>query len=171
MEIVHFYGRNGAAPSRRPRKNGRRRGCDSTSLINFDCAPRPKECRLNNQLYVFEVVLCSERREIRLRRRDISRKGRGFLALAQLIRNFLSAYFDVFRRREITREPGASDYEHRSTHMTKVFSRFIKDESGATAIEYGLIASLVSIAAIVAFNSVGSKLKSTFNDIANNLSS
>ncbi len=55
--------------------------------------------------------------------------------------------------------------------MTNLFARFVKDESGATAIEYGLIASLISIAAIVAFNSVGSKLKSTFNDIANNLSS
>jgi pilus assembly protein Flp/PilA len=49
--------------------------------------------------------------------------------------------------------------------------RFLADEEGATAIEYGLIASLVSIAAIAAFNAVGSKLKSTFNDIANNLSS
>jgi len=55
--------------------------------------------------------------------------------------------------------------------MSNLFARFVKDESGATAIEYGLIASLVSIAAIVAFNSVGGKLKSTFNDIANNLSS
>ncbi len=55
--------------------------------------------------------------------------------------------------------------------MKNLFSRFIKDESGATAIEYGLIASLVSIAAIVAFKSVGTKLGSTFNDIANNLSS
>ena len=54
--------------------------------------------------------------------------------------------------------------------MTLVM-RFLADEEGATAIEYGLIASLVSIAAIAAFNAVGSKLKSTFNDIANNLSS
>jgi pilus assembly protein Flp/PilA len=53
----------------------------------------------------------------------------------------------------------------------ELLSRFINDEHGATAIEYGLIASLVSIAAIAAFNAVGSKLQSTFNDIANNLSS
>jgi len=53
----------------------------------------------------------------------------------------------------------------------KIISRFAKDESGATAIEYGLIASLVSIVAIAAFKSVGSKLTSTFNDIASNLSS
>ena len=55
--------------------------------------------------------------------------------------------------------------------MTNLFARFVKDESGATAIEYGLIASLVSIAAIAAFSFVGGRLKSTFNDIANNLSS
>ena len=39
--------------------------------------------------------------------------------------------------------------------MTMIFSRFVKDESGATAIEYGLIASLISIAAIAAFTTVG----------------
>jgi len=50
-------------------------------------------------------------------------------------------------------------------------SQFLHDEEGATAIEYGLIASLISIAAIAAFNNVGSKLKSTFNDVANNLAS
>ena len=55
--------------------------------------------------------------------------------------------------------------------MKNLIARFVKDESGATAIEYGLIASLISIAAIAAFNSVGSKLKATFNDVANNLAS
>jgi pilus assembly protein Flp/PilA len=48
---------------------------------------------------------------------------------------------------------------------------FLKDESGATAIEYGLIPALISIAAITAFSLVGSKLQSTFNDVANNLAS
>jgi pilus assembly protein Flp/PilA len=55
--------------------------------------------------------------------------------------------------------------------MTTLFVKFLKNDSGATAIEYGLIASLISIAAIAAFNLVGSKLKSTFNDVANNLAS
>jgi len=50
-------------------------------------------------------------------------------------------------------------------------SRFINDESGATAIEYGLIASILGVLLITAFKSVGSKLTSTFNDIASNLSS
>jgi pilus assembly protein Flp/PilA len=58
---------------------------------------------------------------------------------------------------------------NRSTVMTNVFSRFVKDESGATAIEYGLIASLISIAAIAAFTAVGSKLSATFSYVAGQL--
>jgi pilus assembly protein Flp/PilA len=53
----------------------------------------------------------------------------------------------------------------------QALSKFLKDEGGATAIEYGLIAALISIAAITAFNAVGSKLQTTFNDVANNLAS
>ncbi len=46
---------------------------------------------------------------------------------------------------------------------------FITDESGATAIEYGLIASLISIVAIAAFKSVGSGLITVYNQVATNL--
>jgi pilus assembly protein Flp/PilA len=46
----------------------------------------------------------------------------------------------------------------------------MKDESGATAIEYGLIAALVSIAAIAAMTQVGTKLSTTFSTVASNLS-
>ncbi len=53
--------------------------------------------------------------------------------------------------------------------MKNFFSRFAKDESGATAIEYGLIASLISIVAIAAFKSVGSGLQTVFNQISANL--
>lgn len=49
--------------------------------------------------------------------------------------------------------------------------RFANDESGATAIEYGLIASLISIVVIAAFRLVGANIQFTFNDIANNLAS
>ena len=45
------------------------------------------------------------------------------------------------------------------------------DESGATAIEYGLIAAGISVAILVAVNSVGSGLKTTFNTVSNNLAS
>ncbi len=53
--------------------------------------------------------------------------------------------------------------------MKSIFARFIKEESGATAIEYGLIASLVGIAIITATKTLGSKLSSTFNGVAANL--
>ena len=53
--------------------------------------------------------------------------------------------------------------------MKNFFSRFVNDESGATAIEYGLIASLISVAAIVAFTSVGTKLSATFGYVAGQL--
>jgi pilus assembly protein Flp/PilA len=50
--------------------------------------------------------------------------------------------------------------------MKNVFARFVKDESGATAIEYGLIASLVGVAIIVGAGALGTKLNSTFNYIS-----
>jgi len=49
--------------------------------------------------------------------------------------------------------------------MTKTFARFLQDESGATAIEYGLIAALIGTAIIVAVTSVGTKLSTTFTSI------
>jgi len=48
--------------------------------------------------------------------------------------------------------------------------RLLKDESGATAIEYGLIAALIAVAAIVAMTAVGTKLSTTFSKVASNLS-
>jgi pilus assembly protein Flp/PilA len=48
--------------------------------------------------------------------------------------------------------------------------KFLKDESGATAIEYGLIAALVSVAIIAALSTLGSNLGTTFNTVATNLS-
>ena len=49
--------------------------------------------------------------------------------------------------------------------MNNLFSRFVKDETGATAIEYGLIAALVSVVIIAALTTIGTKLSSTFNKI------
>jgi pilus assembly protein Flp/PilA len=48
---------------------------------------------------------------------------------------------------------------------------FIHDESGATAIEYGLIAALVSVAAIVALQTLGGSLKEIFTIVSSNLTS
>ncbi|HXY59461.1 MAG TPA: Flp family type IVb pilin [Methylocystis sp.] len=55
--------------------------------------------------------------------------------------------------------------------MRKLAKAFWRDECGATAIEYALVASLIAIAAIAAMKSVGSRVKLTFGDVANNLSS
>lgn len=49
--------------------------------------------------------------------------------------------------------------------MSKHFMRFIKDESGATAIEYGLIAALIGTAIIAAVTTVGTNLSATFTSI------
>ena len=53
--------------------------------------------------------------------------------------------------------------------MIKHLKRFAVDESGATAIEYALIASLVAVAIIAALNAMSSKLQATFNEVASNL--
>ncbi len=49
------------------------------------------------------------------------------------------------------------------------FLKLIRDSRGATAIEYGLIAALIAVAAITAMTSIGSKLGSTFNNVSSNL--
>jgi len=53
--------------------------------------------------------------------------------------------------------------------MTKLLTRFAKDESGATAIEYGLIAAGISLAIIAAVNTLGTTLGSKFSDISTSL--
>ena len=53
--------------------------------------------------------------------------------------------------------------------MSKFVSRFLKDESGATAIEYGLIAALIAVAAITAMGSLGDQLETTFNTVSTQL--
>ena len=46
---------------------------------------------------------------------------------------------------------------------------FVANESGATAIEYGLIAALIAVAAIAAMQTLGNKLGNTFNNVSNKL--
>ncbi|MFN4099540.1 MAG: Flp family type IVb pilin [Pararhodobacter sp.] len=50
--------------------------------------------------------------------------------------------------------------------MTNIFKRFVKDESGATAIEYGLIAGLISVALITGALLIGPQLDGTFQAVA-----
>jgi pilus assembly protein Flp/PilA len=53
--------------------------------------------------------------------------------------------------------------------MSKLIARFAKDESGATAIEYGLIAALIAIAIIAGAGALGNALNTQFNNIATHL--
>jgi pilus assembly protein Flp/PilA len=50
--------------------------------------------------------------------------------------------------------------------MKNLFNRFAKDESGATAIEYGLIAALISVVIITVLTLIGTNLRDKFNNIA-----
>ena len=53
--------------------------------------------------------------------------------------------------------------------MSKFVSRFFKDESGATAIEYGLIATFIAVALITVLNIVGDNLIGMFSDVSTSL--
>lgn len=53
--------------------------------------------------------------------------------------------------------------------MTKLFARFAKDESGATAIEYGLIAALIAVGIITAATALGRDISSTFGKVSTEL--
>jgi pilus assembly protein Flp/PilA len=53
--------------------------------------------------------------------------------------------------------------------MKKLFSRFAKDESGATAIEYGLIAGLIGVVIIAAVTTVGTTISGKFNEVSSAL--
>lgn len=52
----------------------------------------------------------------------------------------------------------------------KVIKKIFKNEDGATAIEYGLIAALIAVAAITAMTSLGTNLSTTFNKVSTKLS-
>jgi pilus assembly protein Flp/PilA len=53
--------------------------------------------------------------------------------------------------------------------MKNLFVRFMKDDSGATAIEYGLIAAGISVAIIAVVNGLGTQLNNTFTSVSNAL--
>ncbi len=53
--------------------------------------------------------------------------------------------------------------------MKSLFNRFVADQSGATAIEYGLIAGLISVVIIGAVKTLGTNISSKFTAVANNL--
>ena len=51
----------------------------------------------------------------------------------------------------------------------KFFNKLLRDEQGATAIEYGLIAALIAVAAITAMGALGNQLSNTFNTVSNEM--
>jgi pilus assembly protein Flp/PilA len=53
--------------------------------------------------------------------------------------------------------------------MFSTIKQLLKNESGVTAIEYGLIAALIAVAAVTVMTTVGSSLKNTFNNVSANL--
>ena len=53
--------------------------------------------------------------------------------------------------------------------MSAIFARFMKDESGATAIEYGLIAALISVALITGATTLGNALNDQFDNLSKKL--
>lgn len=65
--------------------------------------------------------------------------------------------------------PDSGTVGGRGYQVIDLAKRFIKEESGATAIEYGLIAAGISVAIIVVVNSLGSQLKTTFTKVSSQL--
>lgn len=55
--------------------------------------------------------------------------------------------------------------------MQATFARFVKDESGATAIEYGLIAAIIGVGIVTSLQGLRSALTGTFNSVSSNLTS
>jgi pilus assembly protein Flp/PilA len=53
----------------------------------------------------------------------------------------------------------------------KFFNKLLRDEQGATAIEYGLIAALIAVAAIAAMSSLGNQLSATFTKVSTEMGS
>jgi pilus assembly protein Flp/PilA len=69
----------------------------------------------------------------------------------------------------LTRLPALSGGQTPGGVAMYAVSRFLKDESGATAIEYGLIAALIAVAIIGALTTVGSKMGTMYNNISGKL--
>jgi pilus assembly protein Flp/PilA len=59
--------------------------------------------------------------------------------------------------------------ENQGAKTMSKFLSLIKNNKGATAIEYGLIAALIAVAAIGAMQGIGNKLNTTFNNVSNHL--
>ena len=71
---------------------------------------------------------------------------------------------------QIVQLPSADELKQaREVLDSRKFLKLIKNNKGATAIEYGLIAALIAVAAIGAMQGIGNKLNTTFNNVSNHL--
>jgi pilus assembly protein Flp/PilA len=78
----------------------------------------------------------------------------------------------VRKRPEVIWSPGSAQtatWILGATQMKNLFVRFVKNESGATAIEYGLIAAGISVAIIAVVNGLGTTLNAKFTSISTQL--
>ncbi len=66
---------------------------------------------------------------------------------------------------KVKRRYTTSIVHHLEFTMKTLMNKFVSNESGATAIEYGLIAALISVVCILAFGTIGSRLNTKFNNI------
>jgi pilus assembly protein Flp/PilA len=84
-----------------------------------------------------------------------------------VLANALTKASGFLRHGLARRRSGALGEE--ADQMSLLLQKFVRDESGATAIEYGLIASLIALVIIGAVGAVGNKLMGTFNEVTSNL--
>jgi pilus assembly protein Flp/PilA len=76
----------------------------------------------------------------------------------------------IDRDTDVTVGPGSDSHVRtQELLMNPPLKRFMQDESGATAIEYGLIAAGISVAIIAVVNNLGGQLKNTFSTVSNSL--
>jgi pilus assembly protein Flp/PilA len=62
--------------------------------------------------------------------------------------------------------PARGDTTHEGLNMSRLLTRFCKDQSGATAIEYGLIAAGIAVAIIATVQALGTNLNTTFSSVS-----
>ena len=73
--------------------------------------------------------------------------------------------FGASRSERLDPWTNCSQRKIRNRNMSKIVTRFLKDESGATAIEYGLIAALIAVVLSTAMNTLSGKIAGTFTKI------
>ena len=79
---------------------------------------------------------------------------------------FVNYRFNGFERR---RSEAAREINTGSKTMLSALRKYVANESGATAIEYALIASLIAVAIIASITVLGTQLQNTFNEVSSNL--